>query len=55
MREVAVNNNFTSQNPTTQVFGLGGAASADTVEIEWPDGSIDSYTGVDAGTAVFHQ
>ena len=55
MREVAVNNNFTSQNPTTQVFGLGSATSADSVEIEWPDGSIDTYAGVDAGTAVFHQ
>lgn len=55
MREVAVGNNFTSQNPTTQIFGLGSAAAADTVEIEWPDGSVDAYTGVQAGAAVFHQ
>ena len=55
MREVAVGNNFTSQNPAAQVFGLGGASSADSVEIEWPDGSVDNYADVDAGTAVFHQ
>jgi hypothetical protein len=55
MREVAVGNNFTSQNPAVQVFGLGGASSADAVEIEWPDGSVDSYADVDAGSAVFHQ
>ena len=51
MREIAIGNNFTSQNPAAQVFGLGGAAQADSVEIEWPDGSIDTYTGVAAGSA----
>ena len=55
MREVSVNNNFTSQNPTVQVFGLGSATQADAVEVEWPDGSLDNYTGVAAGTAVFQQ
>ena len=55
MREVAVGNNFTSQNPAVQVFGLGSASSADSVEIEWPDGSVDSYADVDAGTVVFNQ
>ena len=55
MREVSVGNNFTSQNPAVQVFGLGSAASADSVEVEWPDGRIDSYADVDAGAAVFHQ
>ncbi len=55
MREFAINNNFTSQNPAAQVFGLGSAATADLVEIEWPDGSIDTYTDVQAGDAVFRQ
>jgi hypothetical protein len=55
MREVAAGSNFTSQNPAVQVFGLGAAAAADTVEIEWPDGSVDTYAGVEAGTAVFQQ
>jgi hypothetical protein len=55
MREVSVNNNFTSQNPTVQVFGLGSATQADAVEVEWPDGSLDNYTGVAAGAVVFQQ
>ena len=55
MREVAIGNNFTSQNPATQVFGLGAASAAASVEIEWPDGSVDTYSNVAAGAAVFHQ
>jgi hypothetical protein len=55
MREIAVGNNFTSQNVTTQIFGLGESTAADTVEIEWPDGSVDTYTDVQAGAAVFQQ
>jgi hypothetical protein len=55
MREVSVNNNFTSQNPAGQIIGLGAAAAADSVEIEWPDGSVDTYADVAAGSAVFHQ
>jgi enediyne biosynthesis protein E4 len=54
MREISIGNNFTSQNPTTQIFGLGAAAAAE-VEIEWPDGTVDSYAAVPAGAAVFHQ
>lgn len=38
MREVLIGSNFTSQNPTEQTFGLGSAAAADEVRIEWPDG-----------------
>jgi hypothetical protein len=55
MREVAIGNNFTSQNPTTQVFGLGAASSATAVEIEWPDGSVDTYSNVAAGRVVFQE
>ena len=55
MREVAVGNNFTSQNPTAQIFGLGSATAAESVEIEWPDGSVDTYTDVQAGAVVFNQ
>jgi hypothetical protein len=53
LREVAIGNNFTSQSPTTQIFGLGAAATADTVQVEWPDGSTDSFTNVAAGNVVF--
>jgi hypothetical protein len=38
-----------------QIFGLGTAATADTVQIEWPDGSTDSYSNVAAGRATFFQ
>ena len=55
MREISIGNNFTSQNPTAQIFGLGAAATAETVEIEWPDGTVDAYANVQAGGAVFHQ
>jgi hypothetical protein len=55
MREIAVGSNFTSQNPTPQTFGLGGATTAQAVEIEWPDGRVDNYADVAAGTVVFHQ
>jgi len=55
MREVANGGNFTSQTPTTQLVGLGDATAADSVEIEWPDGSVDTYTNVQAGSTVFQQ
>jgi enediyne biosynthesis protein E4 len=55
LREVAVGNNFTSQNPATQVFGLGAASAADSVQVEWPDGSTETFTNVAAGNVVFHQ
>jgi hypothetical protein len=55
MREVAAGSNFTSQNPTAQVFGLGTASAVDGVHIEWPDGSTDNYSNVAAGKATFFQ
>lgn len=38
MREIMIGNNFVSQNPAIQVFGLGAATVADNVTVEWPDG-----------------
>ena len=38
MREIMIGNNFSSQNPATQVFGLGIGTLADKVTVEWPDG-----------------
>jgi hypothetical protein len=55
LAEVAVGNNFTSQTPTAQVFGLGTAGTADSVQIEWPDGSIDNYINVTADVHTFQQ
>jgi hypothetical protein len=36
MREITVGSNYTSQNPTVQLFGLGAAESVDEILIEWP-------------------
>jgi hypothetical protein len=37
MREVTIGNNYSSQNPTVQIIGLGSAAQVDELTIEWPD------------------
>jgi len=37
MREVAIGSNFTSHNPTAQIFGLGDAPIIDELKIVWPD------------------
>ncbi|MEM8683049.1 MAG: CRTAC1 family protein [Pseudomonadota bacterium] len=55
MREITLGNNFTSQNPAEQVFGLGTATAADTVTVEWPDGTSQSYQNVPGGLAVYNQ
>ena len=49
MREIMIGNNFTSQNPTDQVIGLGVSAQADTLRIEWPDGLQTEMDSVAAG------
>jgi hypothetical protein len=36
MREIMIGNNYTSQNPTEQVFGLDASASVDNLRVEWP-------------------
>lgn len=54
LREIGIGNNFTSQNPTVQVVGIGTASTAD-VQIEWPDGSTDTYSNVGTGNVVFQQ
>jgi len=55
MREVLIGNNFTSQNPTEQIFGLGSAAAADEVRIEWPDGGMETYSNVPAGRVSYSE
>lgn len=39
MREITIGNNYISQNPTIQIFGLGSAARVDELTVEWPDGA----------------
>jgi hypothetical protein len=36
MREIMIGSNYTSQNPTLQVFGLGTATQVDQLRVEWP-------------------
>ncbi|MEJ8569706.1 CRTAC1 family protein [Elongatibacter sediminis] len=48
MREVTVGSNYESQNPLTQHFGLGGAASVDEVRVTWPHGGETVLTGITA-------
>jgi len=43
MREIMIGSNYTSQNPTVQVFGLGSRTVVDEVRVEWP--AIDSGDG----------
>jgi hypothetical protein len=43
MREIMIGSNYTSQNPTVQIFGLGAATAVDEILVEWP--AIDSGDG----------
>jgi hypothetical protein len=43
MREIMIGSNYTSQNPTVQVFGLGTAEIIDELLVEWP--ALDSGAG----------
>jgi hypothetical protein len=43
MREIMIGSNYTSQNPTVQVFGLGSSDSVDEILVEWP--AIDTGEG----------
>lgn len=49
LREVMIGNNYTSQNPTMQLFGLGYATQVDTLEVEWPNGDVTRRTDVRHG------
>ena len=49
MREIMIGSNYTSQNPTVQIFGLGSAEFVDELLVEWP--ALDSGNGpVQLGT-----
>ena len=52
LREVHNGNNFVSQNPAEQHFGLNELARVDTLRIVWPDGSETSRSNVDANQRV---
>jgi hypothetical protein len=48
MREVAVGDSFMSQQDMRPNFGLGDAAVADRIRIEWPSGIVQELHGVEA-------
>jgi hypothetical protein len=43
MREIVIGSNYTSQNPTVQIFGLDTATMVDEILVEWP--AVDTGAG----------
>jgi len=43
MREIMIGGNYTSQNPTVQIFGLDSSTMVDELLVEWP--ALDSDAG----------
>jgi hypothetical protein len=52
MREISIASNFVSQNPTVQTIGLGSAAQAGQLRIQWPDGVETLLADVQAGQTI---
>src|SRR5690606_4931356 len=46
-RKIEASSGYCSQNSLTAHFGLGNATSIEEVEIKWPFGTIETYTGLD--------
>ncbi|TDR23213.1 VCBS repeat protein [Marinicella litoralis] len=44
LREVSSSNNYVSNNPLQQHFGLGLATSINSIEVTWPDGMQQNIT-----------
>ncbi|HVO80462.1 MAG TPA: CRTAC1 family protein [Terriglobales bacterium] len=43
---------YLSQSELVLTFGLGSAAKADSIEVQWPSGQVDKLTNVDAGQTI---
>jgi len=52
MREVNINSNFTSQNPTQLHFGLGDVTKVDQIKIIWPNGETQLLTDIEANQSL---
>ncbi|HMB71479.1 MAG TPA: FG-GAP-like repeat-containing protein, partial [bacterium] len=48
LREIRCGNNYLSQDPINAHFGLGSAATADVVEVDWTDGTTTTLNNVPA-------
>lgn len=49
VRQIGVQSSYLSQNSLTEHFGLGRAATVDTLEVYWPSGIRQVLTEVEAG------
>jgi len=47
LREIHNGNNYVSQNPSEQHFGLGNTTMIDEIRVVWPDGSETSRNNID--------
>jgi len=52
MREVNINSNFTSQNPSQLHFGLGEITKIEQLRIVWPNGEIQILTDIEANQSL---
>ena len=52
MREVNINSNFTSQNPSQLHFGLGEVTKVDQIKIIWPNGETQLLTDIEANQSL---
>ena len=52
LREIHIGSNYTSQNPTVQIFGLDDATVVDSLEVDWPDGRRTTMANVQQGQTV---
>ena len=52
MREVSAGNNYVSQNPTEQHFGLNATNTVDEIRVVWPDQTSASRTGISANQRI---
>jgi hypothetical protein len=50
MREIASNDGLLEQSDIRVHFGLNDASHADSIIIEWPSGTIESYSDIEANT-----
>jgi len=49
MREISIASNYASHNPTERIFGMGAAAMATQLRVQWPDGRETQMSNVPAG------
>jgi enediyne biosynthesis protein E4 len=48
MREIAGGGSYLSQSDLRGSFGLGRSVQAETIQINWPSGQVDTFSNVKA-------